>query len=83
MRRAYAVPYSTLRGRIVLGRKRKVEAHVKELKLSPAKEKSIVKWITNLDNHRFPLRGGVVVWMARKILVARGEVDELGEHWIS
>ena len=53
MRRAaevYAVLYSTLRGRMVLGRKRKVEAHVKELKLSPAKEKSIVKWITSLDN---------------------------------
>ena len=75
MRRAakvYAVTYSTLRGRMVLGRKRKDESHVKELKLSPTEEKSIVKWITSLDNRGFQPRVKMVVWMARKILVARG-----------
>ena len=80
---ALGVPYSTLRGRVLGGRKSYSDAHKGRQLLSVAEEKSIVKWIQGLDRRGLPPRVEMVSELAIYILEARGKDPRLGKHWIT
>ena len=80
---AFAVPYSTLQGRVIGGRKSYSYAHISHQLLSPPEEQSIVDWIEVLDKWGLPLRVEMVTDLAIKVLISAGRDPKLGRHWIS
>ena len=80
---AFAVPYSTLQGRVIGGRKSYSNAHKGRQLLSVPEEKSIVTWIEQLDRRGLPPRIEMVTDLAIKILASRGKEPKIGQHWIS
>ena len=77
---ALGVPYSTLRGRVIGGRKSYVDAHKGRQLLSVAEEKSIVKCIEGLDKRGLPPRVEMVSELAIKILEDQGKDPKLGKY---
>lgn len=52
---AHGVPFSTLKDRLK-GTKTRVQAHIKQQLLSPTEEKSVIRWIKDLEKAGFPPR---------------------------
>src|SRR5690606_15649500 len=51
--------------------------------LAPKEEYIIEKWIITQDKCGFPPKVSMVVYMAQKLLKAKGEDPTLGGHWIN
>lgn len=77
------VPYSTLQGRVIGGRKSYSYAHTSRQLLTPPEEQSIVDWIEGLNKWGLPPRVEMVTDFAIKILISAERNHKLGKHWIS
>ena len=52
---AHGIAFSTLRGRIQ-GATTRVQSHTPQQPLTPTDEKAVLRWITDLENTKFPPR---------------------------
>ena len=82
---AFSVPYSTLRDRINGGRVARDVAHTEQMLLSPQQEKSVVKWIANLDNSGFPPRVDMVHTLCRQLMERQDptKLPHIGKKFIT
>ena len=79
----FAVPYTTLWGRVAGGRITSTEAHREQQLLSPAEERTIVQWIEDQDYRGFPLRVEMAVYLAQRVLDTGTKAKTVGKHWVS
>ena len=82
------IAYSTLHGRLNLGRQSRRKAHELDQSLGTAEEKAVVKRIEEMDRRGFPLRVDMVRHMGVRILQQREKLANahdviLGKHWIT
>lgn len=82
---AFSVPYSTLRDRINGGRVARDVAHNEQMLLLPQQEKSVVKWIANLDNSGFPPRVDMVHTLCRQLMERQDptKLSHIGKKFIT
>lgn len=85
----FGIPASTLNDRFN-GRKNRQEAHQSQQKLSPVIEKSLKKWIQDMDDAGFPPRVDLLRGMASALAQNIAEEDKLdltaaiiGRNWVS
>ncbi|KAH0602245.1 uncharacterized protein H6S33_009886 [Morchella sextelata] len=85
----FGIPASTLNDRFN-GRKNRQEAHQNQQKLSPVIEKSLKKWIQDMDDAGFPPRVDLLRGMASALAQNIAEEDKLdptaaiiGRNWVS
>jgi phage portal protein BeeE len=67
---AFNVPNATLQGRMS-GRKSRTIAHEAEQIISPAKEKTLARWITRLIRTAFPTLPALAIEIAKEIRCGR------------
>jgi len=87
---AFNVPNTTLQGRMS-GRTSRSTAHESEQVLSPAKEKTLARWIMRLTRTGFPASPALALEMALEIRRGRVQVSKaatatprpIGENWLS
>lgn len=78
----FAVPYSTLRGRLT-GSQNCVAGQLKVQALTDYEENSIVRWCAQLDEWGHPQRLAVVRSMSQAIVQRHEKDRHSGHHWLS
>lgn len=77
----FDIPYTTLRDRLAGARSRH-ESHQGQQLLVPGEEKSLVRWILQMDDRGFPPKTRVVKEMATYLVQKRQSGRILGNHWL-
>lgn len=86
--RAFGVPEATLRHRMA-GRDSRMQAQEHRQNLSPAEEKTLLRWIARLTKSGYPASPALVLEMAEEIAHQRYQLSKapplqqsFGKHWL-
>jgi hypothetical protein len=80
--REWGVPSSTLSDRI-RGRENHTQASESQQKLSPSQEEHLTTWILAQEALGTPLTHGQIRQFAGRLLVIKGDTQELGKRWMA
>ena len=80
--RDFGVDDTILRRRLTGTQKSRQEVHRHQQLLTKGDEKAIANWCCDMDDVGFPVTFDIVREMAQNILKERGELHQVGEHWV-
>ena len=80
--RDFGVDNNTLSRRLAGTQKLRQEAHRHQQLLTKGDEKAIANLCREMDDIGFPVTFDIVREMAQNILNERGEIHQVGEHWV-
>jgi hypothetical protein len=80
---AYSLSKSSL-GHRKNGRQSRQKAHEDQQLLSPAAERAVVRWCTQLDDYGFPPRLDILLQLVRSLVTKeQGLEQDIGKNWIT